>query len=286
MKRILRCGNREIDLSRPCVMGILNVTPDSFSDGGRYAGIDAALRQAVRMQEEGAAFIDVGGESTRPGAAVVSTQQELDRVLPVVERIVREIDVCVSVDTSTPEVIREVAAAGAHLVNDVRALQRPGALAAAQASGLPVCLMHMQGEPGSMQQSPQYGDVVADVRGFLRERVAACEAAGIGGDRLLVDPGFGFGKTLAHNLALLARLGEVADDLPLLVGLSRKSMIGALLAGEGKPPRPVDERLHGSVAAAVVAAMHGAAIVRVHDVSPTVDALSVAAAVQDSARKQ
>lgn len=286
MKRILRCGNREIDLSRPCVMGILNVTPDSFSDGGRYAGIDAALRQAVRMQEEGAAFIDVGGESTRPGAAVVSTQQELDRVLPVVERIVREIDVCVSVDTSTPEVIREIAAAGAHLVNDVRALQRPGALAAAQASGLPVCLMHMQGEPGSMQQSPQYGDVVADVRGFLRERVAACVAAGIGGDRLLVDPGFGFGKTLAHNLALLARLGEVADDLPLLVGLSRKSMIGALLAGEGRPPRPVDERLHGSVAAAVVAAMKGATILRVHDVAPTVDALSVVAAVQDSARKQ
>ncbi|MFP5440277.1 MAG: dihydropteroate synthase [Gammaproteobacteria bacterium] len=286
MKRILRCGNREVDLSRPCVMGILNVTPDSFSDGGRYAGIDAALRQAARMRDEGAVFIDVGGESTRPGAAVVGTQQELDRVLPVVERIVREIDVCVSVDTSTPEVIREVAAAGAHLVNDVRALQRPGALAAAQASGLPVCLMHMQGEPGSMQQSPQYGDVVADVRGFLRERVAACVAAGIAGDRLLVDPGFGFGKTLAHNLALLARLDEVADELPLLVGVSRKSMVGALLAGEGKPPRPVDERLHGSVAAAVVAAMKGATILRVHDVAPTVDALSVVAAVQDSARKQ
>lgn len=286
MKRILRCGNREIDLSRPCVMGILNVTPDSFSDGGRYAGVDAALRQAVRMQEEGAVFIDVGGESTRPGAAAVSAQQELDRVLPVVERIVRGIDVCVSVDTSTPEVIREAARAGAHLVNDVRALQRPGALAAAQASGLPVCLMHMQGEPGSMQQSPHYGDVVADVRDFLRERVAACEAAGIGRHRLLVDPGFGFGKTLAHNLALLARLDEVADELPLLVGVSRKSMVGALLAGEGKPPRPVDERLHGSVAAAVIAAMKGATILRVHDVAPTVDALSVVAAVQDSARKQ
>lgn len=286
MKRILRCGNREIDLSRPCVMGILNVTPDSFSDGGRYAGVDAALRQAVRMQEEGAVFIDVGGESTRPGAAAVSAQQELDRVLPVVERIVRGIDVCVSVDTSTPEVIREAARAGAHFINDVRALQRPGALAAAQASGLPVCLMHMQGEPGSMQQSPHYGDVVADVRGFLRERVADCEAAGIGRHRLLVDPGFGFGKTLAHNLALLARLDEVADELPLLVGVSRKSMVGALLAGEGKPPRPVDERLHGSVAAAVIAAMKGATILRVHDVAPTVDALSVVAAVQDSARKQ
>lgn len=286
MKRILRCGNREIDLSRPCVMGILNVTPDSFSDGGRYAGIDAALRQAVRMRQEGAVFIDVGGESTRPGAAAVSAQQELDRVLPVVERIVREIDVCVSVDTSTAEVIREAARAGAHFINDVRALQRPGALAAAQSSGLPVCLMHMQGEPGSMQQSPHYGDVVADVRSFLHERVAACAAAGIGCDRLLVDPGFGFGKTLAHNLALLARLGEVADGLPLLVGVSRKSMIGALLAGEGKSPRPVDERLHGSVAAAVIAAMKGAAILRVHDVAPTVDALSVVAAVQDSARKQ
>lgn len=288
--RILRCGNRELDLARPCVMGILNVTPDSFSDGGRYAGVDAALAQAARMRAEGAMLVDVGGESTRPGAAAVPLQQELDRVLPVVERIAREIDVCISVDTSTPEVMRAAAAAGAHLINDVRALQRPGALAAAQASGLPVCLMHMQGEPGSMQQAPQYDDVVAEVLGFLRARVAACVAAGIAREQLLVDPGFGFGKTLAHNLALLARLGELAGAAPLLVGLSRKSMIGAVLANAGLAgaagaSRPAEERLHGSVAAAVIAALKGATILRVHDVAPTVDALALVAAVQNSARK-
>lgn len=281
MTRILRCGNRELDLSRPCVMGILNVTPDSFSDGGCHGSRDAALAHARRMLAEGAAIIDVGGESTRPGAAPVSLQEELDRVLPVVEALVRECDVCVSVDTSTPEVMRAAAAAGAHLLNDVRALRRAGALDAACASGLPVCLMHMQGEPGVMQQAPHYDDVVADVAAFLRERMDACIAAGIPHGRLLVDPGFGFGKSLAHNLALLRDLEALAGlGAPVLVGVSRKSMIGAVLGG-----RPVAERLHGSVGAAVVAAMKGAAILRVHDVGPTVDALAVVAALSGEAER-
>lgn len=245
MTRILQCGNRRLDLSRPQVMGILNVTPDSFSDGGRYADPALAAAHAARMVIEGAAIIDIGGESTRPGAAPVSAQQEMDRVLPVVERLVCDVDACISVDTSTPEVMRAAAAAGAHLLNDVRALQRPGAVEAAAASGLPVCLMHMQGEPGGMQQAPQYTDVVAEVRQFLRARVDACTQSGIARERLLIDPGFGFGKTLAHNLALLSRLETlVADGLPLLAGLSRKSMIGAILAGDGAP-RTVGERLHG-----------------------------------------
>lgn len=273
---VLHCGNRRLDLSRPRVMGILNVTPDSFSDGGRHAGVEAALLHARRMCAEGADIIDVGGESTRPGAAPVSVQQELDRVLPVVERIVAELDVCVSVDTSTAPVMRAAAAAGAHLVNDVRALQREGALAAAAESGLPVCLMHMRGEPGDMQHAPVYRDVVAEVLEFLRGRAAAAVAAGIDGGRLLIDPGFGFGKTLAHNLALFRALDRfAAEPWPLLVGVSRKSMIGALLGN-----RPVEERLHGSVAAAVLAARAGAAILRVHDVGPTADALAVALALQ------
>ncbi len=279
--RALYCGNRRLDLSRPRVMGILNVTPDSFSDGGCHATVEAALAHARRMVADGAHLIDVGGESTRPGAAPVSVQQELDRVVPVVERIARELDTCISVDTSTPEVMRAVAAAGAHLLNDVRALGRPGALAAAAATGLPVCLMHMRGEPGTMQQSPHYDDVVAEVMAYLRERMDACLAAGIAADRLLVDPGFGFGKNLAHNLALLARLQAFAAlDAPLLVGLSRKSMIGAVLGDAAGVPRPLDGRLHGSVAAAVVAAMKGAAIIRVHDVSATADALALVAALQ------
>ncbi|MFZ5723831.1 MAG: dihydropteroate synthase [Pseudomonadota bacterium] len=281
MTRLLHCGNRTLDLTAPRVMGILNVTPDSFSDGGRFVAPETALQQAARMVDEGAAIIDVGGESTRPGAAPVSPQEELDRVLPVVERIVRELDVCVSVDTSTPDVMRAVARAGAHLLNDVRALQRPGALAAAGESGLPVCLMHMQGEPESMQRAPQYDDVVHDVAAFLAGRVEACRAAGIPGERLLIDPGFGFGKTLAHNRALLARLGELQSiGLPLLAGLSRKSMIGALLADAGGAPRPVDGRLYGSVAAALLAVDRGAAILRVHDVAPTVDVLRIWSALR------
>lgn len=290
MQRKLRCGNRELDLASPCVMGVLNVTPDSFSDGGRYVDVETALVQAARLAAEGAAIVDVGGESTRPGAAPVSVQQEMDRVLPVVERIAREIDICISVDTGTPQVMQAAADAGAHLLNDVRALLRPGALSAAAATGLPVCLMHMQGEPATMQQAPHYDDVVREVRDFLRARVDACLAAGMARERLLVDPGFGFGKTLAHNLALLARLDELAaDGFPLLVGLSRKSMIGALLAGAGQAPRPVGERLYGSVAAAMIAAQKGAAILRVHDVAPTMDALAVMAATNaardESARK-
>lgn len=275
MTEILVCGNRVLDLSRPRVMAILNVTPDSFSDGGRFGAPGAALARAAGMVAEGADLIDVGGESTRPGAAPVSVAEELDRVMPVVERIVRELDVCVSVDTSAPAVMREAAAAGAHLLNDVRALRRVGALEAARDTGLPVCLMHMSGEPDNMQRDPHYEDVVTEVRDFLLGRVAACVAAGIPQTRLVLDPGFGFGKTLEHNLALLSRLDElVGAGLPVLAGLSRKSMIGALLGG-----RPVGERLHGSVAAAMVAAMRGACILRVHDVGPTADALKVLTAI-------
>ena len=271
----LRCGHHTLDLTRARVMGILNVTPDSFSDGGDFATREAALRHARQMVADGADLIDVGGESTRPGAPPVSVAEELDRVIPVIEALASELAVPVSVDTSKPEVMRAAVAAGAGLINDVAALRRPGALAAAAALGVPVCLMHMQGEPGTMQQDPAYGDVVAEVAAFLAGRLAACEAAGIPRERLLVDPGFGFGKTLAHNLALLRGLPRLASlGVPVLAGLSRKSMIGALLGGV-----PVGERLHGSVAAAVLAVERGAAIVRVHDVGPTVQALRIVAAV-------
>lgn len=272
---VLQCGSRRLDLSRPVVMGILNVTPDSFSDGGRFLGSEAALAHARRMVEEGAALIDVGAESTRPGAAPVSVQQELDRMMPVVERIAAELDVVISMDTSTPEVITAGAALGAGFVNDVRALRRPGALVAAAATGLPVCLMHMQGEPGSMQAAPRYADICAEVEGFLLDRVAACEAAGIGAERIVLDQGFGFGKTLEHNLDLMAAIPRFAGlGYPLLVGVSRKSMLGALLGGA-----PVDQRLHAGVAAAAIAALGGARILRVHDVKATCDALAVAAAL-------
>jgi len=261
-------------------MGILNVTPDSFSDGGAWATRDAALARAREMVAEGADIIDVGGESTRPGAQAVSAQEEMDRVLPVVEAIARELDTCISVDTSSPALMRASAAAGAHLLNDVRALQRDGAVQAAAATGLAVCLMHMRGEPATMQQDAAYADVVAEVAAFLRARVDACLQAGMAADRLLVDPGFGFGKTLAHNLGLLQRLPEIAAiGPPVLVGLSRKSMIGSLLAGPGGP-RPLAGRLHGSVAAALVAVMNGACLVRVHDVAATADALAVFTALQ------
>jgi len=271
----LCCGHRTLDLTRTRVMGILNVTPDSFSDGGDFATREAALRHARRMVAEGADLIDVGGESTRPGAPPVSVAEELARVIPVIEALADELAVPVSVDTSKPEVMRAAVAAGAGLINDVSALRRPGALAAAAALRVPICLMHMQGEPGTMQQDPTYGDVVAEVAAFLAGRLAACEAAGIPRERLLVDPGFGFGKTLAHNLALLRGLPRLALlGVPVLAGLSRKSMIGALLGGV-----PVGERLHGSVAAAVLAVERGAAIVRVHDVGPTVQALRIVAAV-------
>ncbi|KPJ81972.1 MAG: dihydropteroate synthase [Gammaproteobacteria bacterium SG8_30] len=272
---LLTCGQHALDLSEPVVMGVLNVTPDSFSDGGELASPEAALRQARRMAEVGAAILDVGGESTRPGAREVGTGEELDRVLPVVEALVAELELPVSVDTSKPEVMREAIAAGAAMVNDVRALQAPGALAAVAGSQAAVCLMHMQGEPRTMQVDPRYRDVVAEVHAFLAARVEACETAGIGRERVVVDPGFGFGKTLEHNLALLAGLREFArDGLPVLAGLSRKSMIGALTG------RCVRERLAGSVALAALAVANGASIIRAHDVAETVDAVKVAAAVR------
>jgi dihydropteroate synthase len=272
---LMDCAGKKLDLGQPVVMGVLNVTPDSFSDGGRYQSLDDALRRAETMAAEGAAIIDVGGESTRPGAPPVAVQEELDRVLPVVERLARELPIPISVDTSKPEVMREAARVGAGLINDVRALQWPGALAAAAASGLPVCLMHLQGNPATMQQEPHYADVLAEVWAFLAERVGACEAAGIPRERILVDPGFGFGKKLEHNLALLRHLNRFTGlAAGVMVGLSRKSMIGLLLDA------PVGERLAGSLAAAVIAAWQGACIVRVHDVRETVQALRVCAAVR------
>lgn len=272
---ILDCAGMTLDLSRPRVMGILNVTPDSFSDGGRFVEYERALAQARQMVADGADIIDVGGESTRPGAAAVTIDDELERVVPLIETLARELDVPISVDTSKSEVMQAAVAAGAGMINDVCALRLPGALAAAAALAVPVCVMHMQGEPRTMQQAPHYDDLMAEVTAFLAERVTACEQAGIVRSRLLLDPGFGFGKTLAHNLSLLRHLPELhALGLPLLVGMSRKSMIGAVL------DLPVDERLHGSVAAATLAAWLGAAIVRVHDVAPTVQALKIVSSVQ------
>ncbi len=278
-KNKLVCGQHLLDISRPVVMGILNATPDSFSDGGSYysgksLSLDLVVRRAEQMLGEGAQIVDVGGESTRPGAAVVSEQEELDRVIPIVEVLVNKLGALISVDTSTASVITESAKRGAGLINDVRALQREGALAAAAAVDLPVCLMHMQGQPNSMQQDPHYDDVVTEVSEFLLSRVAACCECGIPAERILLDPGFGFGKTLPHNLALLRRLSELsALGYPLLVGMSRKSMVGQLL------DRPVNERLPGSLALALLAAERGAAIFRVHDVAATVDVLKVFSAV-------
>jgi len=257
-------------------MGILNVTPDSFSDGGRFDNLPAAIDQAARMVGEGADLLDIGGESTRPGAAAVGVSAELDRVIPVLEELRVRFDVPISVDTSKAEVMRAAAGAGAAMINDVCALQQDDALATAATLGIPVCLMHMQGEPRTMQTSPVYADVTADVSAFLRARIAACTEAGLPADRILVDPGFGFGKTVEHNLQLLRDLDKIKTlGAPVLAGLSRKSMIGALL------DRAVDERLHASVALALIAAQNGAAIVRVHDVGPTIDALRIWEAVSD-----
>ncbi|MFJ3431784.1 MULTISPECIES: dihydropteroate synthase [Pseudomonas] len=273
----LPCGNRVLDLAHTHVMGILNVTPDSFSDGGRFAPLDAALRHAEAMVLAGATLIDVGGESTRPGAPVVSPQAELDRVAPVVERIARELDVIISVDTSAPIVMTEVARLGAGLINDVRSLRREGALQAAAATGLPVCLMHMLGEPGDMQDNPRYEDLVGEVSAFLADSMARCAAAGIGPERIVLDPGFGFAKTLQHNLSLFKHMEALhALGRPLLVGVSRKSMVGQTLS------RPVAERLYGSLALAALAMTKGARILRVHDVAETVDVVRMIAAV-DSA---
>ena len=267
----LQLGKYRLDLATPRVMGVLNRTPDSFSDGGAFTGFEKALAYARQMHAEGADILDIGGESTRPGAAEVTVQEELDRVIPLIERLTSELDVPLSVDTSKPEVMREALKAGAAMVNDVYALRRRGALEMVAGSSAALCLMHMQGEPRTMQKDPQYGEVVKEVRNFLQERAAACIVAGVARQRIVLDPGFGFGKTLEHNLTLLKRLSELVTlGFPVLVGLSRKSMIGTLLGGA-----PVESRLQGSVAAAVAAVMNGASIVRCHDVAPTVDALKV-----------
>jgi len=274
----LPCGRRELDFSRAHVMGILNVTPDSFSDGGRFNRLDAALAHVERMIAEGATLVDVGGESTRPGAAPVSVDEELNRVVPVVEAIASRFDVVVSVDTSTPEVMTASASVGAGMLNDVRALERPGALQAAAASGLPVCLMHRQGEPRNMQDAPGYSNVLDEVSVYLDGRVRLCEAAGIERSRLLLDPGFGFGKSLEHNLELFAGLQKLQlAGLPLLVGVSRKSMIGQVL------DRPVDQRLYGSLALVALAVNSGARILRVHDVAQTLDVVRMVEAVIQAA---
>jgi dihydropteroate synthase len=275
MSQVLRCGKFSLDLSRPLVMGVVNVTPDSFSDGGLYASAEQAVAHARRLIGEGADILDIGGESTRPGAAPVALDEERRRVLPVLQALAG-CGVPLSVDTRKPEFMAEAVAAGASsMVNDVTALQAPAALAAVAKSSVAVCLMHMKGEPGTMQENPVYRDVVQEVRDFLRARVAAAEQAGIARDRIVVDPGFGFGKTLEHNLALLRALGEFRSlGVALMAGLSRKAMLGRLT---GREPR---DRVHGSVAAALLAVQNGAQIVRVHDVAATRDALAVWNAVK------
>lgn len=273
----LVCRGKVVDLTRPCVMGILNVTPDSFSDGGRHYDRTVAIEAGLRMVEEGAAFLDVGGESTRPGAVAVSPQEEIDRVAPVIEGLAQRTDAVLSVDTSKPEVIRVALQAGAHLVNDIRALRVPGALEEAARAQAAVCLMHMQGEPATMQVNPRYTDIVNEVRDFLRGRVAAAHAAGIAPGSICVDPGIGFGKTLEHNLELLRHVRAFTDlGGPVLIGVSRKSMIGIITG------RPTTDRLAGSLALATLAVEHGAAIIRAHDVADTVAAVRVAEAWKGS----
>ena len=273
----LQCAGRLLDLAQPVVMGVLNVTPNSFSDGGRYLDIEAALMQALAMVSDGAAIIDVGGESTRPGAEPVPLQQELDRVLPVIERLQGECDAVLSIDTLKPAVKRAAVAAGAGLINDVNALRAEGALEAAASVDAALCLMHMQGEPRTMQQSPHYQNVVIEVGDFLMQRAQACLQAGISAQRLVLDPGFGFGKTTAHNLALLAALPRLTGGpYPVLAGLSRKSMLQSLTG------RAVAERLAGSLALATAAVLGGARIIRAHDVAATVDAVRVAQAINEA----
>lgn len=273
---VLDCAGRALRLDRPRVAGILNLTPDSFSDGGIHAGVDDAVAHGVRMVEEGADMLDVGGQSTRPGADEVSVEEELRRVLPVIEQLAARTTVPISIDTSRPEVMRAAVTAGAGMINDVYALRREGALEAAAELGVPVCLMHMLGEPRSMQDDPHYDDVVGEVHRFLTDRLFACELAGIDRRKVLVDPGFGFGKTLEHNLALLCALERFASlGSGVYAGLSRKRMIGTL-TGRDTPA----DRAAGSAAAALIAVQRGARIVRVHDVLPTVDVLAVWHAVQ------
>jgi dihydropteroate synthase len=278
----LHCSNKILDLTNPVVMGILNITPDSFSDGGKLFGsgqqhIDHCLRVAEQMVLDGAALLDIGGESTRPGASPVSSEEEMSRVLPIVEAIHKNIDVIISVDTSNPELMKEAARFGAGMINDVRALQREGALQAVASTGLPVCLMHMQGEPENMQDDPHYTDVVSDIREWLRVRAENCVDVGIVRQNIVLDPGFGFGKTLQHNLVLLKHLDQLALlPYPLLVGLSRKSIAGRITG------RPVEERLPASLALAQMALDRGVRILRVHDVAQTVDVLKIWCAVRDS----
>ncbi len=271
----LACRRAVLDLAEPAVMGVLNVTPDSFSEGGHPVDPATAVARGRRLAAEGAAIVDVGGESTRPGAAPVPVAVEIDRVVPVIGRLAADLAVPISVDTSKPEVMRAAVAAGAQMINDVRALTAPGALEAAAEAGAAVCLMHMQGEPATMQDDPSYGDVVAEVRDFLRARAAACVAAGIARERICIDPGIGFGKRVEHNLALLARLDELAGlGFPVLLGVSRKSLIGIITG------RPAGARLAGSIAFAALAVARGAAIVRAHDVAATLDAVKAAAALR------
>jgi dihydropteroate synthase len=275
----LKHARGTLDLSQPQVMGILNVTPDSFSDGGQFFDGGRALAHALQMVADGAAIIDIGGESTRPGAIPVDEAEERRRVLPVIEQLAARSPVLISVDTSRPLLMREAVAAGAGLINDVRGLRAPGAVQAVAESGAAACLMHMQGEPATMQQAPHYEDVMTEVRGMLRERIEACERAGVARERLCIDPGIGFGKGIAHNLTLLRRLRELEPlGCPIAVGVSRKSMLQALTG------RPLAQRLAGSLALATAAVLHGARIVRAHDVAPTVDALRVAAAMLDQPR--
>ncbi|WP_409418604.1 dihydropteroate synthase [Marinomonas sp. RS-M-Aa-14] len=272
---LMSFGDKSLDLSLPHVMGILNVTPDSFSDGGVFHSLDAALRQSEKMIAEGASIIDVGGESTRPGAAPVSIQQEMDRVLPAIEAIKKRFDIIVSVDTSTTQVIREAARLGVGLINDVRALERDGALQAVAETVLPVCLMHMKGVPQTMQQQPDYASVVDDVMQYLLSRVVECEHVGIDRSRLILDPGIGFGKTLFHNLSLLNRTSQFKEmGFEVLIGLSRKTMIGDVLN------LPVDERLYGTMGANASAYSKGARIFRVHDVRPHVEMLALMSRIE------
>jgi len=268
--RVLQGKRSVLQLDRPQIMGIVNLTPDSFSDGGHFQDINKAVAHALKLEQEGATLLDLGGESTRPGANPVSTQQEMDRVLPVLEALRSQTSAWISIDTSTPELMTEAAKLGADLINDVRALQRPGALIAAAATDLPVCLMHMQGEPGTMQKQPVYTDLLAEIRSFLQGRIAACREAGIGVEKIVLDPGFGFGKTLKHNLSLLNQLDQLLDlGCPLLAGMSRKRMLGEITG------REVDQREAAGIAAHLLAAQKGARLLRVHDVAGLKDALDV-----------
>jgi len=269
------CGKFQLDLSIPRVMGIVNVTPDSFSDGGKLSSITLAVEHALKLVEEGANILDIGGESTRPNATPVSLQQELDRVIPVIEALISQVNIPLSIDTYKPQVMQSAIAVGVSIINDVRALQEDGALEVAANSNVGVCLMHMQGIPQTMQINPQYSDVVAEVKAFLAVRLEACIHAGIGASRIVLDPGFGFGKTSEHNISLLQKLESFATlGQPILVGLSRKSVLGQMTGND------VDARLYASIAASVLSVMKGAKMLRVHDVKATVEALKVVSSIQ------